>query len=292
MKVEECVVRDEVFATGADTAEWDSIVVPGEIKDRLFRTAVLAMQLRTKVPFTISALHGLALLYGPPGTGKTTLARGLAAKMTAVVPAVRLIEVNPHGLMSAEHGQSQQAVMRLLTEYIPSLADDNKPTVVLLDEVESMAVARSAASLSANPADVHRATDAVLTAMDYLTSNHPHLVTVATSNFTDALDAAFKSRADDTIYVPVPSPDAIRLILAKTLTGLGGVYPALAELAEEARLVEVADALEGLDGRQVRKVVTDAMKLDLATTVAPGKLTIDALVRAAAGRKKAGHAAA
>src|ERR1035441_2419938 len=61
----------------------------------------------------------------------------------------RLIEIHPHGLMSAEHGQTQQAVSELLLEYLPDLASDGIPTVVLLDEVESMAVARSAASLSA-----------------------------------------------------------------------------------------------------------------------------------------------
>ncbi len=37
------------------------------------------------------------------------------------------------------------------------------------------AVARSQASLSANPVDVHRATDAVLTAMDELTRSSPHI---------------------------------------------------------------------------------------------------------------------
>ena len=38
--------------------------------------------------------------------------------------------------MSAEHGESQKAVTQLLAEYVPSLADDGIPTVVLLDEVE------------------------------------------------------------------------------------------------------------------------------------------------------------
>jgi hypothetical protein len=37
---------------------------------------------------------------------------------------------------------------------------------VLIDEVESFAVARSAASFAANPVDVHRATDAVLAGID------------------------------------------------------------------------------------------------------------------------------
>ena len=58
---------------------------------------------------------------------------------------MRLVEVNPHGLMSAEHGQSQQLVMQLLCDHVPALADDGKPTVVLLDEVEAVCVARSTA---------------------------------------------------------------------------------------------------------------------------------------------------
>src|SRR5260370_18179680 len=104
--------------------------------------------------------------------------------------------------MSAEHGQSQQKVFELICEYVPLLADDRLPTVVLLDEVEAMTVSRSAASLSANPADVHRATDAVLAALDRNAADHPHLVTVATSNFTEALDDAFTSPADVAIEVP------------------------------------------------------------------------------------------
>src|SRR5262249_13311861 len=146
----------------------------------------------------VTALHGLVLMYGPPGTGKTTLGRGVAVQLAGMVPGghARLIEIDPHGLMSAEHGQSQQRVTELLVEHVPLLADDGMRTVVLLDEVESMAVARRAASLSANPADVHRATDAVLTAVDRLTLEHPHVITVATSNFVRSLDEAFRSRAD------------------------------------------------------------------------------------------------
>ena len=49
--------------------------------------------------------------------------------------------------MSGEHGASQNNVYQLLCEEIPGRADDGKPTVVVLDEVESIAVARGAASL-------------------------------------------------------------------------------------------------------------------------------------------------
>ncbi|UNN05016.1 AAA family ATPase [Rhodococcus opacus] len=253
------------------------------MKDRLLRAALLSVELRVSLPFHVTALHGLAVLMGPPGTGKSTLARGLAQQVAAVVNSkrARMIEVNPHGLMSAEHGQSQQRVTKLLTEIIPTLADDGLPTIVLLDEVESMAVARGAASLSANPADVHRATDAVLTALDENASRYPHLFTVATTNFTSALDTAFLSRADITVPMPLPGEEAIGAILTDTLRGFGTKYPELATLAEDPQLQTVAVRLSGRDGRAVRKLVTDAMLRRLDVTLDPNQLGIEDLLSAA-----------
>jgi SpoVK/Ycf46/Vps4 family AAA+-type ATPase len=109
------------------------------------------------------------------------------------------------------------------------------------------------------------------------------VVTVATSNFTEALDEAFKSRADVSIEVPLPDVDAITKILTQTLTDFATAYPALAQLAGEKRLAAVAKSLVGADGRQVRKVVTDAMSRTIETVLDPGKLTLAQLQDAAAG---------
>ncbi|MFI6840954.1 AAA family ATPase [Nonomuraea africana] len=283
MRIQECVLSDEVIS--ADSAEitlWDAIVVPKEIKERLRNQTVLSLLVRPDLPFAVTALHGLCTLYGPPGTGKTTLALGLPAQVACYVPGseVRRIEINPHGLMSAEHGQSQQRVSELLSEYVPGLASDGMPTVVILDEVESMAVARSAASLAANPADVHRATDAVLTALDLNAVEHPHLFFVATSNFTTALDEAFLSRSDAAILVPLPEPEALREIVASTLLTLADKYPALGELARSSAMDRIAVAAHGLDGRRTRKVVFEALAQRLDTVLDPGSLTEDDLAAA------------
>jgi SpoVK/Ycf46/Vps4 family AAA+-type ATPase len=115
MNVADIIITNRLMPDRDYEHLWDSIIVEQSIKDRLLRTAALSLQLRSRLPFETTALHGLALLYGPPGTGKTTLARGLAqqlAPLTAKKKA-RLIEVNPHGLMSAEHGQSQRRVTDL-----------------------------------------------------------------------------------------------------------------------------------------------------------------------------------
>jgi SpoVK/Ycf46/Vps4 family AAA+-type ATPase len=262
---------------------WDSIVGVDEAQERLVNQVLLALRLRTVLPFTATALHGLILLYGPPGTGKTTLARGLGQEVAGFVGdgAVRLIEINPHGLMSAEHGESQQRVTELLCEHVPLRADDSGLTIVLVDEVESMAVARSQASLTANPADVHRATDAVLTALDRNAREHPHIVTVTTSNFTGMLDEAFRSRADLALKLPLPDVAGILAILQRTLSDFSEGFPALGRLAQNPQLRGVARALEGCDGRRIRKVVTEALAGRRETVLDPEALTIDDLLRAA-----------
>lgn len=277
------IVINTVMPDPAYAGHWDAIVVPADRKDRLLHHAVLAWGVRGRIPFETSAVHGLAVLIGPPGTGKTTLARGLAYTTSQVVQggAVRLIEVQPHGLMSAEHGQTQQAVSELLLEHLPDLCADGTPTVVLLDEVESMAVARSAASLSANPVDVHRATDAVLTALDELARKAPNIFFVVTSNYPEGLDEAFVSRADIVLNIGLPDAEALHKILADTLRAWGEVYPPLARLADDRSLATTARAMQGLDGRQARKLVPQAVASRMETAIDPGKLIPADLLRAA-----------
>ena len=144
-----------------------------------------------------------------------------------------------------------------------------------------MAIARSEASLAANPADVHRATDAVLAALDSNTVDFPNLVFVATSNFVRALDEAFLSRVDVHIRVPVPDSSGIVEILRHALKSMAPAFAPLGGLASDPGLERVAACLAGADGRRVRKTITEAMLGRRETVLDPGRTTIDDLVAAA-----------
>lgn len=267
-------------------ALWDSIVLDEHIKQQLLGQAVLNFTIRRRVPRTVLPLHGVILLVGPPGTGKTSLARGLAHRVAESFKgkAFRLIEVEPHSLTSSMLGKSQRAVTELFSQAVAESAERG-PTIVLLDEVETLAADRAKMSMDANPIDAHRATDAVLIQLDALAQRFPDLLFVATSNFPGAVDSAFTSRCDLVVEVPLPDAAACRKILTECLTGLCKTFPAIASLVTSDELEACGEAATGLDGRAIRKTVAAAMSSSLNVAVDPNQLSMP-MLRTALERAK------
>lgn len=265
---------------------WDSLIGIDAEKDQLVAWAALTLR-SGSLDRTATAVNRLAMVEGPPGTGKTTLARSLAAPLSDLIGLpVHVIEFASHAVMSGEHGKTQREAHRVLTEAIPDLAPDG-PTVLVLDEVEALAMNRGEVSLEANPVDVHRTTDAVITALDLLADMCPHVVTVMTTNFPDLVDPALRSRSDITITVPLPTRQAVEEILRSTLRAWGEVFPDLKGVADAASIRSSAGALvaSGIDARQSRKFVLDVLSSDLALASDPNQLTARRLVREAQCRR-------
>jgi AAA+ superfamily predicted ATPase len=159
--------------------------------------------------------------------------------------------------------------------------------VVLIDEVESFAVSRSAASFEANPVDVHRATDAVLLGIDEIAKKLPSVLFVTTTNFIEAVDSAFLSRADLVMRFSLPDRATVAKILESAIGELAVQWPALAPMTKDrAKIEELASLCDGWDGRRVRKLVLAALAQRLEVARDPARLTWDDFL--AAGRKKGG----
>ncbi|MGO7508237.1 AAA family ATPase, partial [Rhizobium johnstonii] len=72
------------------------------------------------------------LLFGPPGTGKTLIAKAVAREAEA-----NFVATKSSDMLSKWYGESEQQVSRLFER-----ARQVAPTVVFIDEIDSLAPAR------------------------------------------------------------------------------------------------------------------------------------------------------
>lgn len=264
---------------------WDRIYVPKEVKDRLRSYVDFSLRHRGEFSTVGLPVHGIALLYGPPGTGKSTLARGLAEVVAegladdGISDETIFAEVDPHALPSQMLGESQRNTMNLLEKSLPELAEKGKPVVVVIDEVNTLATRRSIAAGGRDPVDVMRATEAALRGIDYLASASPNVVILATSNFVATIDEAMLDRLDVAVEIELPDRPAISSILRDTVAEIP------ASSIEEADFESLASTLVGRSGRDVRKLVLEAMVTRSTSPDVPlTTADIESAVGARAGR--------
>jgi transitional endoplasmic reticulum ATPase len=131
------------------------------------------------------------LLHGPPGTGKTLLARAVANESGA-----NFISISGPEVMSKWYGQSEENLRKIFEE-----AEKNAPTIIFIDEIDSIAPKREEVSGEVE----RRVVSQLLTLMDGL-KKRGKVIIIAATNRVNAVDPALRrgGRFDREIEIPVP----------------------------------------------------------------------------------------
>merc|ERR1739838_621895 len=115
-------------------------------------------------------------MYGPPGTGKTLMARACAAKTNAT-----FLKLAGPQLVQMYIGDGARLVRDTF-----ALAQEKKPCIIFIDEIDAIATKRSASD-NTGDREVQRTMLELLNALDGFTSNSDIKI-IAATNRVDILD--------------------------------------------------------------------------------------------------------
>ncbi len=187
----------------------------------------------------ISAPKGV-LMYGPPGTGKTLIAEAVANESGASFYNIRGPEI-----MGRYYGQSEERLREIFKE-----AQENAPSIIFLDEIDSIAPSRDEVS-----GEVERRVVAqLLTLMDGM-GGRGNVIVIGATNREDSLDPALRrpGRFDREIEIGVPNRKGRKSILE--------VHTRDMPLAEDVDLDVLASMTQGFVGADLAALAREsAMK--------------------------------
>ena len=131
------------------------------------------------------------LLHGPPGTGKTLLAKAVASETNA-----NFMTIGGPEIMSKYHGESEEHLREIFKQ-----AQENAPTIIFIDEIDSIAPKREEVTGETE----RRVVAQMLSLMDGLESRGK-VVVIGATNRPNALDPALRrpGRFDREIEIGVP----------------------------------------------------------------------------------------
>lgn len=180
------------------------------------------------------------LLYGPPGTGKTLLARAVAYESDA-----HFITISSPEIMSKFYGESEENLRKIFDK-----AKDNAPSIIIIDNLDSIAIKRSETSNNVE----RRVLIQLISLMDDLKGSNGIFVIGATNRIND-IDPALRTpgRFGVEIEIEIPNIEDRKAILM--------IHTRNMQLHEDVDLKSISEKTQGFVGAELEMLVKNAVML-------------------------------
>ena len=177
------------------------------------------------------------LLYGAPGTGKTLLAKAVAGETSAHFTSLSGPEI-----MGKYYGESEERIREIFKQ-----AEENSPSIIFIDEIDSIAPKRDEVSGEVEK----RIVSQLLTLMDGMKSRGK-VVVIAATNRPDSIDPALRrpGRFDREIEIGIPDPAGREQIL--------GIHTRGMPLDESVDLGQISKTTHGFVGADLEILAKEA----------------------------------
>jgi transitional endoplasmic reticulum ATPase len=177
------------------------------------------------------------LLYGPPGTGKTLLAKAVAGETNS-----QFISISGPEIIGKFYGESEERLREIFKQ-----AEENAPSIVFIDEIDSIAPKREEVTGEVEK----RIVSQLLTLMDGMKSRGK-VVVIAATNRPDSLDPALRrpGRFDREIEIGIPDDMGRKEILDIHTRGM--------PLEDKVNLDQIAKVTHGFVGADLEILAKEA----------------------------------
>ncbi|MCL2711937.1 MAG: CDC48 family AAA ATPase [Methanomassiliicoccaceae archaeon] len=236
----EIVIKDEPDSKRDDKIEQITYDDVGGLDDELRKIREM-IELPLKHPELFSRLGITApkgvLLYGPPGTGKTLIAKAVANESGA-----NFISIQGPEIMGKYYGQSEERLRKIFSD-----AEENAPSIIFLDEIDSIAPNRD----SVNGEVERRIVAQLLTLMDGL-SERGDIIVIGATNREDSIDPALRrpGRFDREIEIGIPGRNGRKDILDVHLRGM--------PLGDDVKKDHLSGITQGFVGADIAALAREA----------------------------------
>ncbi|MGM0687408.1 MAG: ATP-binding protein, partial [Promethearchaeati archaeon] len=191
------------------------------------------------------------LLYGPAGCGKTLIAKAVATEAEAT-----FFNVSAGNMVSKWLGESERLVMTLF-----EMARETQPSVIFLDELDSIGVSRSASDLGGE----RRLKTQLLTELQGLSNDINERVTlIGATNLPWEIDFALLSRFEKRIHVPLPDKSTRERIFEIHMEDI--------DITPDVNYSELAELAKGFSGRDISVACREAAMEPIRELKEQGKL--------------------